>query len=186
MKLRLAIVLIFTTSCFLQADGGIPIGQSDGGEGLRVTVFAAPVPVRAGAVDVSVLVQETASGLPVSDAAAAFSLQKLSPPSPDRVRIPAWCAAPGPDGYIPATSAHSKNKLLRGAFLPVTESGLWELTVHVARGPAKLTLAIPLHVGPPKQPLVTWWPLIALVPLAIALYAWRGALVRRRTKSPRP
>ena len=176
--LRMAAMIFFAVSSpVLHADGGVTLGQMDR-EGLRLTVFAAPVPVRAGLVDVSFLVQEIPSNLPVGDAEISCSVRKLSPPSPDPVRLPTWCSTFPPGTRIPATPGHSGNRLLRGAFVPVPEPGRWELTVQVARDGNEFSTTFPFDVRPPRPPLSTWWPFIALVPCAIILYIWRATLLR--------
>lgn len=185
MRIIFTAALFLGSSVLLRADGGITIGQIDR-EGLRVTVFASPVPVRAGPLDVTFLVQEIPSNQPVTDAAIVCSVQKLSPPSTNPVRLPAWCSSIAPGARIPATAAHSSNKILSGAFVPLTEPGRWELDIHVRRGPASFTAAIPLDVSAPPEPLSTWWPLVALVPAAVLLYIWRGRLVARRKSSTLP
>jgi len=180
MRKLLAVTFLLAVPALLRADGGVVIGQIDR-DGLRVTVFAAPVPIRAGPLDVTLLVQEIPSNQPVPDAVVICSVQKVGPPSPSPVRLPAWCSAIVPGARIPATSAHSRNKLLFGAYLPITEPGRWELTVHLARGPVSFSAALPLDVSAPQPPLSTWWPLIALVPAAILLYVWRASLLHSKS-----
>ena len=176
--------LLLACPALLRADGGITVGQIER-DGLRVTVFAAPVPVRAGPLDVTLLVQEIPSNQPVTDAVISCSVQKVGPPSPNPVRLPAWCSTIAPGARIPATSAHSRNKLLLGAYLPLTEPGRWELDIQVTRGPTSFSAALLLDVAAPRQPLSTWWPLIALVPAFILLYIWRGCLIRaKRCRQP--
>jgi hypothetical protein len=177
-----AIAPLLATSSLLNADGGVTIAQVDR-DGVRITVFAAPVPVRAGLLDVSFLVQEIPSNQPVGDAGIRCSVQKLSPPTPDPVRLPAWCSAITPGTRIPATPGHSGNKLLSGAYVPIPEPGLWELGVHVARASGDFTVTVPLEVSPPLPPFSTWWPLISLVPAAILLYIWRSSLLRARREN---
>ena len=181
MRRLLAIALLLAAPALLRADGGITLGQIDR-EGLRVTVFAAPVPVRVGPLDVTLLVQEIPSNQPVTDAVISCSVQKVGPPSPVPVRLPAWCSTIAPGASIPATPAHSRNKLLSGAYLPLTEPGRWELNIQVTRGPTSFSASLPLDVAAPQQPLSTWWPLIALVPAAILLYVWRAFLVREKRR----
>ena len=181
MRRLLAITFLLTSSALMRADGGITIGQIDR-DGLRVTVFAAPVPIRAGPLDVTLLVQEIPSNQPVTDAVISCSVQKVGPPSLGPARLPAWCSTIAPGARIPATSAHSRNKLLFGAYLPLTEPGRWELTVHLARGPTSFSAALPLDVSAPQPPLSTWWPLIALVPAAILFYVWRAFLIRAKSR----
>jgi len=181
MRRGLTLALLLAASAPLHADGGITVGQIER-DGLRVTVFVAPVPVRAGPLDVTLLVQEIPSNQPVTDANISCSVQKVGPPSPSPVRLPAWCSSIAPGARIPATPAHSRNKLLSGAYLPLTEPGRWELNIQLTRGPASFSVSLPLDVAAPQQPLSTWWPLIALVPAAILLYAWRTILLRARRK----
>ena len=180
MRAPLLSMLVVLLPLALFADGGVSVGQLKK-DSLRVTVFAAPVPIHAGPLDVTVLVQEISSNQPVTDAAIGFSLQKVSPPSPDRVRLPAWCSSSPPGSWVEASSAHSNNKLLSGAYLPLPESGRWQLTLRITRGAVDFTESLLLDVAPPQNLLAVWWPLVALVPLAIALYAWRAALVRRKS-----
>lgn len=175
MRRLLMLTVLLASSAHLRADGGITIAQIDR-DGLRVTVFAAPVPVRAGLLDVSFLVQEIPSNQPVGDAGISCSVRKLSPPSPDPVRLPAWCSAITPGTRIPATSGHSGNKLLSGAYVPIPEPGRWELNVHIARPAGDFSAAVALEVSPPLPPFSTWWPVIALVPCGILLYIWRARL----------
>lgn len=180
--LTATIALLLTSSTLLNADGGITIAQIER-DGLRVTVFAAPVPVRAGLLDVSFLVQEIPSNRPVGDAGISCSVRKLSPPSPDPVRLPAWCSTITPGTRILATSGHSGNKLLSGAYIPIPEAGRWELSVYVARASGDFTATVPLEVSPPLPPFSTWWPVIALVPCGILLYFWRARLLCERRGS---
>ena len=170
------VALLVMASALVHADGGTTVGQIER-DGMRVTVFASPVPIRAGPLDVTLLVQEIPSNRPVTDAIVACSVRKLSPPFPGPFRLPAWCSTIAPGSRIPATSAHSRNKLLFGAYLPLTEPGRWELSIHVTRGPANFTSAFPLDVAAPQPLLSIWWPLIALVPAAILLYASRNRRV---------
>lgn len=179
MRAPILSLLILLMPLRLFADGGVAVGQFENGS-LGVTVFANPVPVHAGPLDVTVLVQEIPSNQPVTDATVVFSLQKVSPPSPDRVRLPAWCSSSPPGSWIEASSAHSGNKLLSGAYLPLPESGRWQLTLRIIRGASDFTESILLDVASPRNLLAVWWPLIALCPLAGALYAWRAILIRRR------
>lgn len=172
-------LLILLVPLRLFADGGVAVGQFENGS-LSVTVFATPVPVHAGPLDVTVLVQEIPSNQPVADASIGFSLQKVSPPSPDRVRLPAWCSSSPPGSWIEASSAHSNNKLLSGAYLPLPESGRWQLTLRITRGATDITESLLLDVAPPQNLLALWWPLMVLVPLAVVLYAWRAILIRSR------
>jgi len=165
------------------ADGGVVIGGKTG-EGLCVTVFAQPVPLRAGPADFSVLVQDAASRQPVGDADVRLSLKKLSAPSPEKAWTAPYCQLPGADGDVLLRRDLAQNKMLSAAMIAISEAGRWELSVRVASGGRRVVVTLPLDVAPPLKPLFTWWPAIAVLPCMIALYIWRGALLRaRRRKS---
>jgi len=185
--MRVTTLMFFLAASWLHADGGRPVGQADA-NGLRVTLFSASLPVRAGAFDAGVLIQEIPSNRPVTDASVTLSARNTSPVASRPVRMPAWCSARDPGSEVPATSSHPANKLLLGAYLPLTAPGRWEITVSIRRGEALTRAVIPLDVAPPAPPLGTWWPLVALVPLAIAAYAWRTTFARpkrhERTEDP--
>lgn len=175
----LAIFLLLASALSLFADGGIPVGQIER-DGLRVTVFAAPVPLRAGPLDVTFLVQEIPSNQPVTDATISVATQKLSPPSPNPVRLPAWCRAVAPGSLLPATTDHSGNRLLQGLYIPLNEPGRWEIKILVTRGPDSFSAPLTLEVADPVEPLEQWWPLIALVPLCVVIYIWHARLAGRQ------
>lgn len=163
------------------ADGGVVIGEKEAG-GLRVTVFAQPMPLRAGPADFSVLVQETATRQPVMDAGVRLSLKKTSAPSPEKAWSPPYCQVPGTDGTVPLRHELAQNKMLYAAMVSIAEAGRWELAITVASGDRRVVATLPLDVAAPRKPLSTWWPTIAMLPAAIGLYAWRAALVRSRRR----
>lgn len=179
--MRATALIFFLAASWLHADGGRPVGQADA-DGLRVTLFSASLPVRAGAFDAGVLIQEIPSNRPVANASVTLSARNVGP-SPGRpVRMPAWCSSRDPGSEVPATSSHSANKLLLGAYLPLTAPGRWEISVSIRRGATLTRVVFPLDVAPPAPPLGTWWPLVALVPLAIAAYAWRTTFARPKLR----
>jgi hypothetical protein len=136
-----------------------------------ITVFSAPEPVRVGAADVSVLVQDAQTGAPVLDADVAVEAR-----SPDRT------AAVRHE----ATRAQAINKLLYATALTPGAPGTWTLEVTVRRGSDVARVQCPLPVAPPRRGLVGIWPYLALPPVVIALYVLRAVLTRRRTHpSPR-
>ena len=187
-KVPLASIWIILFALFLTippvfADGGIVIGEKDG-DGLRITIFAQPVPLRAGPADFSVLVQEIASRQPVMDADVRLSLKKLSAPSPEKAWAPPYCQVPGADGDIVLRHDLSLNKMLCAAMVAISEAGRWELSVTAVSGERRVVATLPLDVAAPRKPISTWWLEIAMMPATIALYAWRAYILRtRRNKS---
>jgi hypothetical protein len=159
-----AAVLLAVLGCApAAADGGRVRARREAGP-LAITVFTAPDPLRAGRADVSVLVQDRASGEVLLDAAVALSLR-------------------GPDGQTHALEAVSgTNRLLKAAVVDLPVAGAWELEVSVRRAERVTTVSCELPVGPPVSGLAGIWPLVAIPPAAIALFVLRGWLRPRRTK----
>src|SRR5262245_51794128 len=93
-------LLATMSPCHARADGGtVRLSQRAGG--YRITVFTEPTPFRAGPVDVSVLVQDAATGDVVPGA-----------------QVTVWAAPSGRGGEAaehPATTEAATNKLLRAA-----------------------------------------------------------------------
>jgi hypothetical protein len=147
------------------ADGGTirvvaPVGA------YVVTVFSAPEPLRVGAADVSVLVQDRASGSPLLDAQVTL---EVLPPGGD--------ATPR---RLEATHAAATNKLLHAARVDIDRPGTWTVRVSVYRGSDAVEVQGTLPVIAPASTLSDIWPYLALPPLAVALYALRARLLRRR------
>jgi hypothetical protein len=169
-----ALLLLLGPSVF--ADGGAIIVREKV-DGLEVTVFASPVPLRAGPVDVSVLVQDRA-GRAVLDARVDLGWTTASPAvSPDW--LPPCCSMATALGKMPAPRGHSQNKLLYGAILPVRSAGPSQISVTVHVSGRQASLAIPVEALPPRPPVLAYWPLLAFPPVAIGLFAMHQRLSRR-------
>ncbi len=102
--------------------GSVPV-VADGGSlrlaakkgGYQITVFAAPAPFRAGAVDISALVQDASTGDPMPDVRVTVRMTK-----PGRLAL-----------EYPATAEAATNKLFRAAQFELPEPGRWEMQVEV-------------------------------------------------------
>ncbi len=173
----LALFLFSLSSAF--ADGGAIIARETI-NGLDLTVFASPFPLRAGPADVSVLVQD-AKGKAVLDAAVEMSWTTTSSATADW--LPPCCSMGTAPGKTPALRTHSQNKLFYGAILPVRSAGPSEISVTVKTAGAEATLSIPVEVAPPRAPALAYWPLLALPPVAVGLFALHQRLSRRRPKA---
>lgn len=153
------------------ADGGTirvvePVGA------FIVTVFSAPEPVHVGAADVSVLVQDRASGSPVLDARVVL---EVLPPADD-----------GGPRQLEATHAGATNKLLYAARVDTDRAGAWTLRVSVQHGDNAGEVQATLPVIARASTLSDVWPYLVLPPLVVGLYALRARLVRRRRPRPAP
>src|SRR5581483_6228372 len=106
--------LIPHPSSFARADGGTVRLSRRHGE-YQVTVFTAPTPVRAGPLDVSVLVQDVHTGRPVPEARITVQVAPRGRPGEALVQ--------------PATRDVATNKLLRAAVFDLSEPGWWRIEV---------------------------------------------------------
>ena len=163
--LRLATALAVLVAPTLGvADGGL-VRVSQAAGPFTVTVFTAPTPLRAGAIDLSVLVQETHGGDVIPDADVSVVLRTRDDPARE-VRAP-------------ALHEQATNKLLYAALLDLPAAGAWQVEVNVARAGATASLAFDVDASPPLPPWRAYWPYFALPPFAIAIYALHQWLVLR-------
>ena len=97
-----------------RADGGsLSLAGKDGR--YQITVFTAPTPLRAGPVDISVLVQDASTGDLVTQTRVIVRMTRAGRPALEN----------------PATIEAATNKLFRSAQFELTEPGRWELRVEV-------------------------------------------------------
>jgi hypothetical protein len=137
--------------------------------GYQITVFTSPTPFRAGPVDVSVLVQDDATGECVPEA---------------RVTVRLEATGTGCVREYPTTAEAATNKLFRAAEFRLPESGWWDVAVAVEgpHGPALVRFGVQAD-----EPLPRWldlWPWFGWPALAVALFSVHRLLVRRKTRAP--
>ncbi len=150
----------------VRADGGA-VRLVEQQHGCQVSVFTSPHPLRAGAVDFSVLLQDAASGAPVSDATITVRLAPRDRPAPVVV--------------VTATTEAATNKLFRAAMAELDEPGWWEVEVccETVRGPIEVRFALEASAAMPRLPtLLPWvgWPFVLVL-----LFGAHRALVWRAT-----
>jgi hypothetical protein len=163
------LVLILGACCArANADGGQIRASRQDGEYV-VTVFTSPTPLRAGPIDVSVLVQNANDGTAVTDAMVTVSLTTSDP------LLPPIRAA--------ATNAAATNKLLQAAAVDLPAAGVWQVDVECALpNESPLAIAFQVDAAPPLPAWLSVWPWFswpAVVVLLFALHRWRVA--RRQT-----
>ena len=173
--MRIFALLFFSAPAVL-ADGGAIIAREKV-NGLDLTVFASPFPLRAGPVDVSVLVQD-AKGKAVLDAVVDLGWTTSSPTATTEW-LPPCCSMETALGKTPALRVHSQNKLLYGALLPVRSAGPSEISVAVKTPGAAASFSIPVEARAPRAPVLTYWPLLAFPPVAIGMFALHQRLSRK-------
>lgn len=158
-----AVLLGVAPSAF--ADGGT-VRASVQQRGLRVTVFTSPASPRVGPVDVSVLVQDAASGQPV----AGVQVHVRAASRRDQAStIEAL-----------ATTDNATNKLLNAAVLDVPEAGWWEFRIRVDGRGEPVEVTFDLEVGEALPGWVSWLGWVAWPVIVILLFATHQLLVRRK------
>jgi hypothetical protein len=150
-----------------------PLARADGGSvrlverhgDIQVSVFTSPNPLRAGPVDVSVLLQDAASGQPIAGAQVQLELNRRDGKS-----------API---HALATSAAATNKLLLAALVELPEPGWWDVDVACdsERGAAEVHFT--MEVGERLPPWLTLWPWFSWPVGAVLLFGVHRLLVRR-------
>jgi hypothetical protein len=154
-------------SATARGDGGTVSFRGKAGP-YEVTVFTAPSPLRAGPVDVSVLVQG-AKGEPVPGASVSVALARHG--------------RSGPSLHAAATAEAATNKLLKSALFELPTSGSWDVTVTIAEGDdgAPVGFSLELLEPLPGWMAPSWWD--AWPVLAIALYTFHQWLAARAGRS---
>jgi hypothetical protein len=149
------------------ADGGtVRLSEQKGS--YRVTVFTAPALVRAGPVDVSVLVQDGSKGEPVSDVAVTIEATRLG--------------SPAVTSRQQATIAAATNKLYRAATFDLPEPGRYSLEVSVTGALGEARVHCELEATD-RLPLgLALWPWIGWPGLAILVFGAHQVLVRRKSR----
>jgi hypothetical protein len=158
--------LIPHPSSLARADGGAVRLCERAGD-YQLAVFTRPTPFRAGPVDVSVLVQDAATGECVAQA---------------RVTLHLTARGSGQVLEYPATSGAASNKLFHEAAFELPEAGWWDVEVSVdgPHGPARARFEVEVGAAAPRwQELWPWfgWPAVA-----VALFGLHRVLAGRRRR----
>jgi len=147
------------------ADGGTVRAVDEQGD-YRVAVFTSPNPLRAGPVDVSVLVQNTVTGQTVGDAHVALQLTRR-----DR---------PGASIYAVASSAAATNKLMQAALVELPAAGWWDVEVESTTDDGTMQTRFAMEALPPLPRWLTVWPWFTWPLAAVVLFAVHRGLVGRK------
>jgi hypothetical protein len=160
------IFVLLVAAGVLWADGGKVEFHKRAGN-LDITLFCTPSPLRAGAADLSVMVQRVGDQAPVLDASVMIHLIKGN--SKDITEIVA-----------PATHTKATNKLLYAANLNVPAAGVWRVQLDVRQAGEEAMVTGEINVLTPEPPLLAYWSYFALVPLLVSLFIFNRWLKRRR------
>ena len=161
-------IILLLLAARADGDGGaIQLRQADGP--FLVTVFTAPTPLRAGPVDVSVLVQTRAGNDPVLDADVLVTLVSSS--------------GDGSAIRTAATRTQATNKLFYATAVNVPAEGSWELRATVRRGSDVANVGSSIAVAAPLPALLAYWPYLAFPPVAVVVFALHQWLRSRSSKA---
>ena len=149
-----------------RADGGsLRLAGKEGR--YQITVFTAPTPLRAGPVDISVLVQDAATGDPLTQTRVIVRMTRAGRPALEN----------------PATIEAATNKLFRAAQFELTEPGRWELRVEVDGVYGRAVIAGEIEAAKRMPRWRETWPWIGWPVLAIVLFCIHQMLARRAGRS---
>ncbi len=147
------------------ADGGkLQLSARQGN--YEIAIFTEPNPLRAGPVDVSVLLLDANSGAPVADANVTIAASRVD--APDVVLTQ------------PATVAAATNKLFRAAIFDLPTAGSWRIkaTVSGPLGNGEATFDADVAEKLPRA--LALWPWLVWPIIPIGLFACYELTKRRR------
>jgi hypothetical protein len=155
-----AVLLACAGSAF--GDGGRLRVSEDAGE-FRIAIFTSPEPLAAGRADVSVLIQDRASGEAILDADVTLEL-----------------LGPGGSESVVTAGRHARNRLFYGAEIELSP-GAWIATARVRRGVSEARVRAAFDVRDSRR-AVAAWPYLSIPPFAVALYAANRGLRNRERR----
>jgi hypothetical protein len=136
-----------------RADGGIVIFQR-ASPPFIITAFSTEMPLRPGPADISVLLEKTEGHSPVLDAQVFIELEHER----------------GTIIRAEATRSQARNKLLYCSLIQIPLSGQWKIRVRVAHSNKAAEVLGNLVVAAPQPLILSYWKLVAALPLIIILF----------------
>jgi hypothetical protein len=163
----LAVYAFFLLPSLAAADGGtIRLSEQKGN--YRITVFTGPTPLRAGPVDISVLVQEAATQEPLAGVQVTI---KAKSRGSSRAAL-----------NHPATSDAATNKLFYAATFDLPEPGWYSVEVSIDGVLGKAQVAFEVNAAEPLPPWLILAPWVGWPVVAILLFGIHQVLVRLRPR----
>ena len=166
----LSIILI---SCLLSLGPCSAVALADGGRvalmerqgAYRISVFTSPDPLRAGPIDISVLLQDAETGMPITNAQVNVSLTQSS--------------GHGRTIHAVATSDAATNKLLRAALVELPEPGLWDIEIVCLAQQGSARVQFTADAGPRSAGWMNVWPWFSWPAAAVMMFVIHRRLVSR-------
>ncbi len=175
MRLAALCAMAAVATAVVWADGGSVLFRKQAGPFI-VTVFAASLPIRAGAADLSVMVQRVSDEASILDATVNVHLRQSAAGKIEEV-------------VAPASHARATNKLLYAAHVTIPSTGKWTLGVDVKQKDGSGSASAELNVLPQAGPAESYWPYFVIVPAFIVLFIvnrWLRKKWRVRSPQARP
>lgn len=151
----------------LSADGGVLLLHTES-DAFAISVFGTPAPLRAGAADLSVLVQTKADQDVLLDADLTLRLAQDGQPVVT----------------VKPTRQQAANKYLYASQLTFPASGRWKLELFCKEGKRTTTVTGELTVLPAEPALLAYWGYFLFVPLTILLFILNQWLKQNRRVRP--
>ena len=171
-RISILIALGATIAPAVVGDGSTVLFRKDAGA-FVITAFIEHMPARAGAIDLSALVQRATGGSTVLDAVVMVRLKQTSGEKITEI-------------VAPATHDRATNKLLYASHVTLASAGAWMLSIDVSSKEGTGAASGELNVLPAEAPAETYWPYVAMVPLLILAFVVNRWLRRKRNvASPR-
>lgn len=155
-RILVALAAVAVPTAMLANGGTVRISRQPAGPFL-VSVYTEPTPLRTGTIDVSVLLQDTASEATVLDAQVTVNAEPVE--------------HDGVGGTFPATREQATNKLFQAAKFRIQGPGLWRFSVTATNSAGAGTVAFEAEVPDPgllDRPFLV----VLLLALPLGLVAW--------------
>jgi hypothetical protein len=132
----------------------------------RISVFTSPDPLRAGPIDISVLIQDAETGKPITNAQIIVTLTSAS--------------APSRTIHAVATNDAATNKLLSAALVDLPASGEWSTEISCLAQHTAFQVHFTIDAGEPTLARLDVWPWFTWPAGAVILFGIHRRLVWRR------
>lgn len=159
-------LFIIWPSSFVKADGGA-VRLSERAGNYQITVFTSPMLFRAGPVDISVLVQDAASGNWVPNT---------------RVMVRLTTRGGHKTLEYLATTEQATNKLLQAAVFRLPEAGQWDVEATLDGPSGHASVRFEVDAAEPSPRWLEMWPWFTWPVLLAALFAIHQVLAQRQVR----
>ena len=172
-RIPLAVALALSCAGDAWADGEVVVTSQRSGD-WRITLLASPWPLRVGAAEFSVLVQDVRSGSPLEDAKVELEIEALAPLRRDV----------SPRRLTPVRAAGA-NPWFQTARTELPRPGRWQLRARVTEPPLPALAGVGIQVAPAASLFARHGFALALPFVGVALF-WLHQWLRAQRPAGRP